>query len=174
MAFPAHRQDRLPSEAEWEYAARGNSRTPFWWGRTLDRPGANCNECSFRAGAAPLPVGSFKPNPFGLFDTSGNVAEWVEDCWNDSYRERADRRIAADHRTVPAIVRGGPRQSENYTASGLRSLSRCRYSSSGFNLVRELPAIALHSCPAGQVVVRPSTSRSIRRGPAALVLGAFA
>jgi formylglycine-generating enzyme required for sulfatase activity len=77
---------RLPTEAEWEYAARAGTETAYWWGNEM-KPGlANCMIC----GTTPdkretTPVGSFKPNPFGLYDTVGNVREWVQDCWHDSY-----------------------------------------------------------------------------------------
>ena len=78
---------RLLSEAEWEYAARAGTRTRYWWGDAIGRNRANCagNHCgdSYRYTA---PVGSFSSNGFGLHDMHGNVWEWVEDCWNDSYR----------------------------------------------------------------------------------------
>ncbi len=72
---------RLLTEAEWEYAARAGTDARFWWGNE-SRPGAaNCNDCgSPWDGRRPAPVGSFAPNPFGLFDMHGNVWEWVEDC----------------------------------------------------------------------------------------------
>ncbi|MGI9333222.1 MAG: bifunctional serine/threonine-protein kinase/formylglycine-generating enzyme family protein, partial [Gammaproteobacteria bacterium] len=71
---------RLPSESEWEYAARAGSETGYWWG---DEPGegrAHCNGCeSGFETTKTVPVGSFEPNPLGLFDTAGNVWEWVQD-----------------------------------------------------------------------------------------------
>ena len=79
-------QYRLPSEAEWEYAARAGSRTRYDWGDAIGRNRANCAGCDDRwGGASTSPVGSFAPNAFGLHDLHGNVFEWVEDCWNDSY-----------------------------------------------------------------------------------------
>ncbi len=77
---------RLPSEAEWEYAARAGSTTKYSWGDDIfGRNRANCAECgdSYEFTA---PVGSFPANAWGLHDMHGNVFEWVQDCWNDSYR----------------------------------------------------------------------------------------
>ena len=77
---------RLPSEAEWEYAARAGTQTRFWWGNALGRGNTNCKRCGSpweKKGTSP--VGSFRPNRFGLYDVHGNVSEWVEDCWHKSY-----------------------------------------------------------------------------------------
>lgn len=77
---------RLPSEAEWEYAARAGTATARWWGDQIGSGNANCNGCGSRWDALLLaPVGSFGPNAFGLYDMLGNVWEWTDDCWNESY-----------------------------------------------------------------------------------------
>lgn len=73
---------RLLSEAEWEYAARGGTITPFWWGKLISTDQANYSGAYRRR---TVPVDNFQPNPFGLYQVHGNVWQWVEDCWHDSY-----------------------------------------------------------------------------------------
>lgn len=83
---------RLPSEAEWEYACRAGTKTPFHFGDTIKTDLANYNGNS-TYGLAPkgtyrdqtTPVGSFSANAFGLFDMHGNVREWCPDYWHDNY-----------------------------------------------------------------------------------------
>ncbi len=70
---------RLLSEAEWEYAARGGTTTAFHTGANIGVEQANFSD------GQPRPVGSYPPNPFGLYDMAGNVWEQTEDCFNDSY-----------------------------------------------------------------------------------------
>ena len=78
---------RLPSEAEWEYAARGGTQTKYWWGDQFVPGMANCKNCIETAVAEqPVEVGSFRPNPFGLYDMGGGVDQWVEDCWHKNYQ----------------------------------------------------------------------------------------
>ena len=77
---------RLPSESEWEYAARAGTATKYGWGNDIGANRANClgDHCGDQWEYT-APAGSFAPNGFGLFDMHGNVVEWVEDCSNGSY-----------------------------------------------------------------------------------------
>ena len=82
------RRYRLPTESEWEYAARAGTTTPYWWGSGIGKNRANCRDCGSEwDGKQTAPVGSFEPNPFGLHDTAGNVWEWVDDCWHERYEQ---------------------------------------------------------------------------------------
>src|SRR5262249_41141090 len=77
---------RLPSEAEWEYAARAGTRSPWFWGDRLESgaPYAWSIDQWSRRGTSP--VGEHRePNVFGLYDMVGNVQQWTADCFNDSY-----------------------------------------------------------------------------------------
>ncbi len=77
---------RLPSEAEWEYAARAGTSTAYSWGNGIGDNRANCGGCGSRwDNEQTAPVGSFGANAWGLHDMHGNVYEWVEDCWHENY-----------------------------------------------------------------------------------------
>jgi formylglycine-generating enzyme required for sulfatase activity len=87
LAGATRKAYRLPSEAEWEYAARAGTQTKYWWGDQFQPGMANCKNCTDIAAAEqPIKVGSFKPNPFGLYDMGGGVDQWVEDCWHKNYQ----------------------------------------------------------------------------------------
>jgi formylglycine-generating enzyme required for sulfatase activity len=70
---------RLLTEAEREYVTRAGTTTPYWWGASISKDQANYDSHET------VPVDSFKANPFGVYNVHGNVWEWVEDCWHDSY-----------------------------------------------------------------------------------------
>jgi formylglycine-generating enzyme required for sulfatase activity len=77
---------RLPSEAEYEYAARAGSQTAYPWGEEIGKNNAVCDGCGSQwDNKETAPVGSFAPNRFGLYDAAGNVWEWVEDCLHADY-----------------------------------------------------------------------------------------
>lgn len=106
---------RLPTEAEWEYVARAETNTLFWWGDdTKDATGrANCRRgCNSKFsglfGAKTAPVGSYPANGFGIYDTAGNVSEWVEDCFANNYNLHPKNGQAMLIKSCDArVVRGG-------------------------------------------------------------------
>jgi formylglycine-generating enzyme required for sulfatase activity len=112
---------RLPSEAEWEYACRGGTQTPFHTGETVNSNQANFNNKHGRT----LPVGLFVPNAFGLYDMHGNVWEWTQDCWHDNYHNAPDDGSAWLEKDGGEcnrrVVRGG---SWSISPRGLRSAAR--------------------------------------------------
>ncbi|MFK8066988.1 MAG: SUMF1/EgtB/PvdO family nonheme iron enzyme [Gammaproteobacteria bacterium] len=100
---------RLPSESEWEYAARAGTKSPFWWGYKIGVDNALCVGCtSPLEPSRPNSVGSYPSNAFGLHDTAGNVAEWVEDCYHGNYEGApSDGRVWNNENCKERVVRGG-------------------------------------------------------------------
>jgi formylglycine-generating enzyme required for sulfatase activity len=144
---------RLPSESEWEYAARAGSTTAYWWGDQPKRNGevmACCRGCgSARDGEGAYPVKSFKPNAFGLYNVHGNVWEWVEDYYCDDYETGPVDGTARESKSCSKpdaieglrVFRGGscfyePRQMRS--AMRLRNLPNFRNQTLGFRIARDL------------------------------------
>jgi formylglycine-generating enzyme required for sulfatase activity len=143
---------RLLTEAEWEYAARAGTTTPFYFGGTISTEQANYDPVDFPASysapgpyrGTPTPVGSFPTNAFGLHDMSGNVWEWVQDCWNESYAApglptHGQAWLSGD--CERRVVRGGAfNNSPAYARSAFRfwEVAGLRSALIGFRVAREL------------------------------------
>jgi formylglycine-generating enzyme required for sulfatase activity len=124
---------RLLSEAEWEYVARAGTTTPFWWGASISPKQANYDG-NYTYGNGPkgeyrqrtLPVDSFDPNPWGLYQVHGNVWEWTQDCWNGSYAGApSDGSAWTTGDCGRRVVRGG---SWKFSPQYLRSACRSGFS----------------------------------------------
>jgi len=136
---------RLPTEAEWEYSARAGTETLYWWG---DLPGdgyAVCDGCDSRwGGLKTAPVGSTRPNPWGLYDLNGNVDEWVLDCYQPDYTNApADGSATQTRDCSHRVMRGGswfdiPRVVR--PASRYRHPATSSRNSWGFRVALDLPA----------------------------------
>ncbi|WP_316164280.1 MULTISPECIES: formylglycine-generating enzyme family protein [unclassified Bradyrhizobium] len=134
---------RLPTEAEWEYAARGGATTAFWWGDRMRSGMANCNGCNEPGAPAQLmKVGSFAANPFGLFDMGGSVDQWVADSWHKSYQGApSDGSAWIDEQSFVHVIRSGSwKKDASYARSGSRDRydGRVRYPTHGFRLALSL------------------------------------
>jgi formylglycine-generating enzyme required for sulfatase activity len=134
---------RLPSEAEWEYAARGGTATRYWWGNEVGIARANCIDCGGPQDARrPLPVDALRANPFGLYDMLGGVAQWTEDCWFPDYRGAPSDGTAREARTcMERVLRGGSFRAghDDITAASRgRYDASVRYVANGFRVARSM------------------------------------
>jgi formylglycine-generating enzyme required for sulfatase activity len=134
---------RLPSEAEWEYAARAGTTTEYWWGDAVGQARANCRNCGPEVSHGTKPVGAFGPNPFGLFDVHGNVWEWVQDCWHSSHAGAPrDGSARLDGACQERVTRSG---SWYYVDTNGRAAYRSKFPAAAFSygiglrVVRDLP-----------------------------------
>jgi formylglycine-generating enzyme required for sulfatase activity len=150
---------RLPTEAEYEYAERAGTTTPYWWGtgtptqKVENLTGTGDRSPAHRSWAnafnnysdgywGPAPVMSFLPNPFGLYDMSGNVSEWVADCWHDNYvRAPTDGSAWVNPGCDERVIRGGSWGSapdQDRSAFRLGAAADSRSGRVGFRVVRDL------------------------------------
>jgi formylglycine-generating enzyme required for sulfatase activity len=121
---------RLLTEAEWEYAARAGTTTKYAVGDTISKGQAQYSEGTWGTAGRTVPVGSFPPNRFGLHDMHGNVQEWVQDCWNESYYgapSDGSARMSGDCRS--RTLRGG---TWDFVANSVRSGVRVPLSAGGY------------------------------------------
>lgn len=145
---------RLPSEAEWEYAARAGTRTARWWGDALGTGFTVCDGCGSEwDDVSTAPVGSFSPNPWGLHDMLSNANEWVADCWVESHagaRTDGSPRVAEsswwrDGRCLRALQRGSSWGSYPWSVRAAKRIGGhygpdSRSYSHGFRIVRPAEA----------------------------------
>ncbi len=133
-------QYRLPSEIEWEYAARAGTASDYWWDEKIGSNEANCKDCGSRyGGKRSMAVGSFRANPFGLFDTAGNVHEWVSSPYGSNYPSDGSTLKGTGSNT---IARGGSWfDGAKFSRASMRVILKPGFKNFflGFRVLRALP-----------------------------------
>jgi formylglycine-generating enzyme required for sulfatase activity len=159
---------RLPSEAEWEFAARGGTQTAFPWGADWDARLANGADSVGRTTEA----ASYPANPTGFYDMIGNVWEWVEDCWHDSFvGAPKDGSAWVDGSSCQSgrVVRGGSWNNlpvDLRVAFRLRVPPDFRYFNLGFRVARTLtPERATAGPPQQQAAPTPAAPPTYQPPP---------
>lgn len=132
---------RLPTEAEWEYAARAGTQTAYWWGNHKGHNRANCSDCENPWYQQTVPAGTFAANFFGLNDTSGNVYEWTQDCWLSHFEQAPqDGSARLSGYCKFHVIRGGCwyfNHKEITSASRTWNTATKRDSTTGFRLAQD-------------------------------------
>lgn len=134
---------RLPTEAEWEYAARAGTRSRYWWGEKMEPGKANCKGCGGDWNEeVPVNVDALPPNPFGIYGMNGGVWEWVEDCWHRSYDGApTDGSAWTSSDCRENVIRGGSwRNDSTYAHSTSRFTydTDVRFIANGFRVAKTL------------------------------------